>query len=263
MDQFWDAFAELGLRREALQASYAMAEYVFAVSQSQPGGATRIWTNHEKLRRDNLVVRVAENTPDAVCFVSSGRLLPNVEVQIVADSGTALFPGHVGEILLRGDCLFEGYYNRADLTAKALAGGWYHTGDLGFLFDDEIYVVGRKNDLIIIGGENLYPQDIEEIVASHTAIHDGRAIAMGSYNPNLGTEEIIVVAEVEREELLANAPVLEQEIRSAVVEGMGVAVRSVFLKPPKWIVKSTAGKPARAATRAKLQTEHPELNLEV
>ncbi len=69
--------------------------------------------------------------------------------------------------------------------------------------DGELYVVGRKKDLLIIGGENIYPQDIEEIVASHPAIHDGRAIALGVYNPDLGTEDIVVVAEVEREELLA------------------------------------------------------------
>ena len=126
----------------------------------------------------------------------------------------------------------------------------------------ELYVVGRKKDLLIIGGENIYPQDIEEIVAGHPAIHDGRVIAMGVYNPDLGTEDIVVVAEVEREELLANSMAVEQEIRSRVVAGLGVAVRTVFLKPPKWIVKSTAGKAACSATREKLLKEHPELNRE-
>src|SRR5208283_2278547 len=140
--------------------------------------------------------------------------------------------------------------------------GWYHTGDLGFQLGGELYVVGRKKDLLIIGGENLYPQDIEEIVAGHPAIHDGRVIAMGIYNPNLGTEDIVVVGEVEREEVLANAEKIEQEVRSRVVAGLGVAVRTIFLKPPKWIGKSTAGKPARSGTRDKLLREHPELNVE-
>jgi acyl-CoA synthetase (AMP-forming)/AMP-acid ligase II len=123
-------------------------------------------------------------------------------------------------------------------------------------------VIGRKKDLLIVGGENLYPQDIEEIVASHPAIHDGRSVAIGVYNPDLGTEDIVVVAEVERQELLANAQNIEREIRNQIVEGLGIAVRMIFLKPPKWIVKSTAGKAARPATREKLFKEHPDFNLE-
>ena len=122
--------------------------------------------------------------------------------------------------------------------------------------------LGRKKDLLIVGGENLYPQDIEEIVTSHPAIHDGRAVAMGLYNPDSGTEEIVVIAEVEREELLAKAPTIEQQIRNSVVAGLGVAVRDIYLKPPKWIVKSTAGKAARSSTRDKFLREHPELNIE-
>jgi acyl-CoA synthetase (AMP-forming)/AMP-acid ligase II len=140
--------------------------------------------------------------------------------------------------------------------------GWYASGDLGFCLDDELYVIGRKKDVIIVCGENIYPHDIEEVVAGHPAIHDGRAIAMGLYDPELGTEEILVVAEVEREGLLANADQIERELRTRVSAAVGLTVRLFFLKPPKWIVKSTAGKPARSATREKLFTEHPELALE-
>src|SRR4051812_19003951 len=114
------------------------------------------------------------------------------------------------------------------------------------LLDGELYVAGRKKDLLIVGGENIYPQDIEEIVGGHPSIHDGRVIAMGVYNPDLGTQEIVVVAEVELAELLHESAELEQQIRSSVVAGLGIAVKSIILKPPKWIVKSTAGKAARS-----------------
>ncbi len=199
--------------------------------------------------------------PGSISFTSSGRLLPKHEVRIVSESGAALGDGNVGEILLKSDCLFDGYYNHPELTAQVIVDGWYYTGDLGFCLDGELYVVGRKKDLLIVGGENLYPQDIEEIVASHPAIHDGRVVAMGLYNSDLGTEDIVVVAEVESEELLARSADLEQEVRSQVVAALGVAVRAIFLKPPKWIVKSTAGKAARSTTREKLLKEHPELNV--
>ncbi len=262
MFEFQEAF---GIPSQSLHSSYAMAENVFAVTQSdlsRRSSPDRVWADGQTFRTAHRIVPVEKRTPCAVGFTSSGRLLPHHEIRIVSDSGAVLSESHVGEILIKSDCLFEGYYNRADLTAQALADGWYRTGDLGFLLDAELYVVGRKKDLLIIGGENIYPQDVEEIVGSHSAIHDGRAIAMGVYNPDLGTEEIVVVAEVENEEFLTNAAVIESEIRSQVVAGMGLAIRRIFLMPPKWIVKSTAGKAARSATREKLLREHPELGSE-
>jgi acyl-CoA synthetase (AMP-forming)/AMP-acid ligase II len=120
-------------------------------------------------------------------------------------------------------------------------------------------VVGRKKDLLIVGGENIYPQDVEEIVSGHPAIHDGRVVAMGLFNSDVGTEDIAVVAEVESHESLQDTLPIEREIRASVLAQLGVAVRFVFLKPPKWIVKSTAGKPARSATREKLFRGHPGL----
>jgi acyl-CoA synthetase (AMP-forming)/AMP-acid ligase II len=265
MQEFQNAFAATGLKPGALQSSYAMAENVFAVTQSDidcSSGPERLWADGKQFRNSHRVVPVAEGSAGSVCFTSSGRLLPNHEIRIVSDSGSPLGESYAGEILIKSDCLFDGYYNRADLTAKAIVDGWYYTGDLGFCAGGELYVVGRKKDLIIVGGENIYPQDIEEIVASHRAVHDGRVIATGVYNPDLGTEQIIVVAEVENEDLLANATEVEREIRGQVTAGLGVAVGTVYLKPPKWIVKSTAGKPARSATFEKLQKEHPELNVE-
>jgi len=263
MEEFLQAFAAIGLKRNALQSSYAMAENVFAVTQSDINGPgpKGFWADGMRFRSEHRVVTVPEGTSGAMSFASSGQLLPNHVVRVVSDNGEVLPECAVGEIHVKSDCLFEGYYNRPDLTASVLTAGWYHTGDLGFQMAGELYVVGRKKDLLIVGGENLYPQDIEEIVAGHPAIHDGRVVALGMYNPNLGTEDIVVVGEVEREEMLVDAAEIERELRSRVVAAMGVAVRTVLLKPPKWIIKSTAGKPSRAGTREKLLHEHPEFNV--
>jgi len=262
MDEFYQAFAGCGLKRSAIQASYAMAENVFAVTQSGIGGKPGpevIWADGQSFRSEHVIRPVEDGSPGAACFTSSGSLLPNNRVRIVNDEGVILGERSIGEIAMQSDSLFQGYYNRPDLTAEAIRDGWYYSGDLGFQLDGELFVVGRKKDLLIVGGENIYPQDIEEIVCAHPAIHDGRAIAFGLFNPELGTEDIVVVAEVEREEQLENANGLEWEIRAQVVANMGVAVRTILLKPPKWIVKSTAGKAARSTTREKLLREHPEL----
>jgi fatty-acyl-CoA synthase len=261
MKEFQDAFH---IKAGVLQTSYAMAENVFAVTQSNIDAAApaSIGIDAQQFRSTHRIRPVAKGTRAAIQFLSSGKPLPNQQVTIVSEAGEPVPEDEVGEIAIKTDCLFDGYYNRPDLTAGSFLDGWYRTGDLGFLRGGELYVVGRKKDLLIIGGENIYPQDIEEVVAGHPAIHDGRAIGMGCYNPDLGTEDIVIVAEVEREEMLARGEAIEQEIRSRVVAGLGVAVRTILLKPPKWIVKSTAGKPARAATKEKLFKEHPELNRE-
>lgn len=262
MSEFQSAF---GVRSGVLQSSYAMAENVFAVTQSDvnSAGPADILADGRLFRAEHRIVAVVDGTAQAVSFTSSGRVLTNAEAKIVSDDGDVVGENFVGEILVKSDCMFDGYFNRPDFTANVIIDGWYHTGDLGFLSAGELYVVGRKKDLLIVGGENIYPQDIEEIVGGHPAIHDGRAVAIGLYNSDLGTEEIVVVAEVESDEYLAQVPVIEREIRSRIVAGMGVAVRTIYLEPQQWIVKSTAGKAARSATREKLLREHPELSGDV
>ena len=220
MHEFQNAFADR-IEGGALQSSYAMAENVFAVTQSDISriGARRVSrADGQQFRGAHRIVPVADGTSGAVSFISSGRLLPNHEVRIVSDSGAILSDGHVGEILVKSDCLFDGLlqpsrpHGSGDRstagTAPAILASTSTTNSMWS---------GGKKDLLIIGGENIYPQDIEEIAAGHPAIHDGRVIAMGVYNPDLGTEDIVVVAEVESEDLLANAAEIEREIRSRVV----------------------------------------------
>jgi acyl-CoA synthetase (AMP-forming)/AMP-acid ligase II len=262
MDEFIRAYASHGLRPETVQSCYAMAETVFAVTTSGTGRSVtpkRVCIHAATFRTEHRAVPWERTEAEGIWFVSSGRCLEGSEVRILSPANEELPEGGVGEILIRAESLFAGYYNRPDLTAKALRNGWYRSGDLGFVLDGELYVVGRKNDLIIVGGHNIYPQDVEEIATSHPLIHDGRAVALGVYNADLGTQDIVIVAEVEGQDDLLQAPQIEQEIRSEVVKALGIAVRAVYVKPPQWIVKSTAGKPARSTTLTKLTKEHPEL----
>ncbi len=264
IDEFTGTFAACGLRADVVQTSYAMAENVFAVTHSVVGdGSTpvRTWVDAESLRDRHAVVTVSPDTPGAVSFVSSGRCLPSNRLRVVHHDGADVEPGSVGQLLVRSDSLFNGYFGRDDLTAQAFMDGWYRTGDLGFVLDDEVYVMGRHKDLIIQGGKNIYPQDIEEIASEHPAVLDGRAVAFGIFNADLGTEDIILVAEV-RSEMAQEKAAIVRALKSAIVAELGVAAKAIYLKPDRWIVKSTAGKPARAETRSKLLREHPELATE-
>jgi acyl-CoA synthetase (AMP-forming)/AMP-acid ligase II len=210
------------------------------------------------LAQTNVAVPVSSKGAQASCFVSSGRCLSGNSVRILSPNRKGLSDYEVGEIVIRSDSLFDGYYNRPDLSAAVCIDGWYWTGDLGFCADGELYVTGRKKDLIIVAGKNIYPQDIEEIVSRHPAIHDGRVVAFGLYNEERGTEDIVVVAELENG-VLTDIKQIERNIRDAIVSELDVAPRTVLLKSSPWIVKSTAGKPARSTTRDKLLREHLEL----
>lgn len=263
IDEFIAAYAPCGLRCSTVQSSYAMAENVFAVTQSDPGSATgpvRLWVDGERLKSAQIALPFNGGTNGSVCLVSSGRCIPENEVRIVSASGADLPEGAVGEILIRSDSLFDGYYNRRDLSEAAFASGWYRSGDLGLRWRGELYVTGRKKDLIIVAGKNIHPVDVEEIVCAHPAIHDGRAVAFGLFNPELGTEDIVVAAELNSDVDAADHAAIEKSVRAAVVAELGVAIRGLYLKPPRWVVKSTAGKAARSTTREKLLAEHPELD---
>ena len=158
----------------------------------------------------------------------------------------------VGELAIRSDCMLSGYYRRPDL--KPLSSGWYLTGDIGYLADDEVFVIGRSKDLIINAGKNIYPQDIEAIVNEVPGIRAGRAVAFGVADEREGTELIAVVAEVATDEP-AERKKIAALIRRSVVARSLVTVTYVYLVGPKWLVKTSSGKLARSANRDKWRSE--------
>lgn len=257
MTAFYERFAGCGLRESALATCYAMAENVFAVTQ---GGIdappARLRLDAEALQGQGRAEPEQEGRP-ALTMLSAGKPIEGVDVRVVDTNGLDMPPGRVGEIALKSDFMLSGYFHRPDLTAEAFRGEWYLTGDLGFIQDGELYVAGRKKDLIIVGGKNIHPQDIENLVMSVAGVHPGRVAAFGVFDEEAGTEEVAVVAEVDdfnarsEEDLQA----LADEIRRMVTRSTAVALRRVRLVGPRWLVKTSSGKTARAANRAKYLRE--------
>ena len=209
---FLDHFQAYGLRSEALATSYAMAENVFAVTQgginspvkldiidqgaflsrqtAEPVGETH---NRENLWLESDQIK----NPSVLKMLSAGKPIEDTNVRILDQQGVDLSERHIGEIALQSNCMLTGYYQQPDLTKKALLEGWYMTGDLGYLANGELYVTGRKKDLIIVGGKNIYPQDLEYLASEVEGIHAGRVAAFGVFNERTGTEDVVIVADRE------------------------------------------------------------------
>ena len=169
---FLEHIARMGWT-SALCTCYAMAENTFAVTQSDlDRPPTLDVIDRAALLEQGRAVPAADGAA-AVTMVSCGVPIPNTEIRVVNAQRQDLPERHIGEIALHSTSMLSGYYRRPDATAEAMADGWYFTGDLGYLADGELYITGRKKDLIIVGGKNIYPQDIEHAINDVPGVHRG------------------------------------------------------------------------------------------
>jgi acyl-CoA synthetase (AMP-forming)/AMP-acid ligase II/acetyltransferase-like isoleucine patch superfamily enzyme/acyl carrier protein len=252
---FLDTFGERGAAGSQLAVSYAMAENTFAVTSGGFGRPAVVESvDGDVFDREHRAEPVAPGSPGERVLVGSGRLLPEHELTIVGRDGEPLPQRHVGEITLRSPCLMSGYDHNPSVTAEAMRGGRYYTGDLGFLADGELFVTGRVRDLIIVGGRNIYPQDVEQVVESVTGVVPGRVVAVGIADPQLGTERLAVLAETTATDP-ARRKALQQAIHAAVAESTEVVPQVVQVLDQRSLLKSSSGKPARAANRERFLSD--------
>jgi acyl-CoA synthetase (AMP-forming)/AMP-acid ligase II len=252
-EMFLQAFEPFGLDARALATCYAMAENVFAVTQGGINAPViEDLVDMSAMLNDQLAVPAvrAGNESNALRMLSAGTPISNTRLRILDSNLSDLPERRVGEVALQSDCMLTGDYQRPDLTAKAFHDGWYLTGDLGYLADGELYITGRKKDLIIVGGKNIYPQDIERLAGEVEGIHPGRVAAFGVYNDRTGTEDVVVVAEVDPD-TAGEVELIEREIRRRVTRGSDVTLREIQLVERNWLIKTSSGKVARAANREK------------
>jgi acyl-CoA synthetase (AMP-forming)/AMP-acid ligase II len=150
--------------------------------------------------------------------------------------------------------MLSGYFNRPDATDIALRDSWFYTGDLGYIADGEVYITGRRKDLMIIGGKNVYPQDIEHLIDGVPGVNPGRAVVFGIADKELGTEQAVAIVEVNPRHPRTEQ-VLGLEIRRAVAAGSEITLRYVETVGERWLIKTSSGKLARAANREKFLAE--------
>ncbi len=250
-DAFHRRFASVGLRRSALSASFAMAENTFAVTQVPPGrGLVSTPVDAQLWRTKGIAKRASGSKGSPVVLTGSGEVIEGTSIAIVDSQGRTLTHGHAGEIRVRGDSLMGGYFDDPGATAAALRDGWYSTGDVGVILDRELYVTGRKKDLVIVAGHNVHPHDVEESVGAMPGMKPGRVVVFGIEDETLGTERLVLLAEVHDEVEPNQSADLKERIRAHVSSVFGCAAYDVRLLRERALLKSTSGKLSRSRNRA-------------
>jgi acyl-CoA synthetase (AMP-forming)/AMP-acid ligase II len=251
---FYERFKQYGLKFEALQTSYAMAENVFGVTQSQLGSVPVV----EEIDRETFMVeRLAKRPWDgrpSMKMMSSGQPLENVKMKALDENGSEVPDRVIGELALQSNCMLTGYFNRPDLTEEAFRDGWYLTGDYGYISEGEVFVSGRKKDMIIVGGKNIYPQDLESLTYEVPGVHAGRSVAFGLFDETQGTEDVVIIAEGDSDDPQEQQKIADA-IRLHVTKNSAIALRYVRVVGPKWILKTSSGKTARSANKEKFLRE--------
>jgi acyl-CoA synthetase (AMP-forming)/AMP-acid ligase II len=258
--RFAEAFAPAGFRPEAFCPGYGMAEATLMITgdvKTAPPVVLRIDAGALEER----VVRLApDGGANARTVVSCGRVWPEHELLVVdPETRTPCSPERVGELWARGPSFASGYWNRPELSEQALrarlagdgGGSFLRTGDLGFVRDREVFVVGRITDLIIIRGRNHHPTDLEATVAaSHPALQGG----LGAAFPIEGDagEQLVVVHEVDRHHLRdLSVPEVIGAIRQALWRHHELGAAAVELVKPSSLPLTSSGKIQRHACRAR------------
>jgi amino acid adenylation domain-containing protein len=257
LDRFAAAFAPCGFAREALYPCYGLAEATLFVSGGRPGDGARVTAvGAEALARQEV-----QTAPDAEApaqrLVSSGHAWAEQEVLIVdPDTRVRCPPDRVGEIWVSGPSVAPAYWGRPEVSAAELhaqladgSGSFLRTGDLGFLQDGELYVTGRRKDLVILRGRNHYPQDLELTAErAHTALRPGCGAAFSA--DVLGEERLILVFEAERHGLSALAvDEVAAAVRRSLAEEHEVQLYELVLIRPASLPKTSSGKVQRHRSR--------------
>ena len=253
---FFDFFKAFGLAATAIKPGYGMAENTLAATVTKIEDAVSVdWVDVRSLYDERRAVPADSNQKGSLPVVSCGLPLDGVDVGIVDSSRSHLPERSVGEIAIRTGFLFNGYHQNPELTAKVMHDGWYYTGDIGYLAKGHLYVCGRKKDLIIKGGQNIHPEDLETVANSVSGIRPGRAVAFGIDDTRTGSEKIVMVCE-----LTAGTPKEERgnigrELRRSVFHELYVSVSEVRFVESGWIVKTYNGRMVRSANRIKYLKE--------
>jgi 1-acyl-sn-glycerol-3-phosphate acyltransferase len=249
VEGFAERFARYGLRRDALMPVYGLAECALGLTFPRPGCAALVdRIDRASFLRYGIARQTDRDEPASFRVVSCGRPLPGHAVRIVDPAGAILPDRTQGRIEFQGPSATGGYFDNPEETARLKNGNWLDTGDLGYFAEGELYVTGRAKDIIIRGGHNIHPQELEEAVGEIPGLRRGGIAVFPAADPRSGTERIVVLAEMREAETAGRAE-LTAQINRLAVDLIGMPVDEVILAAPRTVLKTSSGKVRRAACR--------------
>ena len=248
--RFTAAFAPAGMDESVMYPVYGMAEATLAVTFPVPGSPARVLSVDRQELGDNR--RVVESTPGGPLskdVVSCGFPVHLLELRLVRPDGSACADSELGEIQIAGPAVATGYYRDPRATEAVFDDGWLRTGDIGFRHNGELYVTGRAKDMVIVRGQNYFPEDIEAVARETAGVYRMRCVAFADADAE-GDEFVRVVAEADAR--TAREGDLAAAIRGRVESELDLTAVRVNVVKPRWIPRTTSGKWQRDLTRRRI-----------
>jgi acyl carrier protein len=246
---FCERFKEYGFRQEAMAPVYGLAESSVGLAFPPLGRKPII----DRIERDTFVrsgkaVPVTDTEMPGLDFVACGQPLPGHQIRIVDRTGRELPDRQEGVLQFKGPSATSGYYRSTDKTRSLFQGDWLDSGDLAYMAGGDVYVTSRIKDIIIKGGRNVYPHELEEAIGNIQGIRKGCIAVFGSQDKSSGTERLIVLAESRKKNPEAIEK-LRREITNVAVDLLGMPPDEIVIAPPGTVLKTSSGKIRRAASR--------------
>lgn len=248
ISKFCTAAAPFGFDPSAFFPAFGMAEVMIAGTFPRPGrGLVVDEVETTLLEHDGRAVPVTGAPSESVrALARLGTPIPGMEMRIVSpETGVELQEREVGELELRGTSMTPGYYKNEAATLDRFHDGWFRTGDLGYIAHGELVLCGRLKDMIIVGGRNVFPEDIERAAADVGGVRTGNVIAFGT-SARSGREGFVVVAETRGVDI----DLVKEEVASTVLDAVGLPPHEVVLVEPGTLPKTSSGKLQRSLAKA-------------
>jgi 1-acyl-sn-glycerol-3-phosphate acyltransferase len=246
---FSQRFAKWGFRESSVSPVYGLAECTLGVSFTPPGVPWRMDAlDREAFSRTGEAVAARPDDPSPHKVVGCGMVIEGHDLRVVDAAGLELPDRHEGLLQFRGPSATSGYYRNPEATKGLFAGEWVNTGDRAYLSGGMVYITGREKDIIIRGGRNISPYELEQAVGDLAGVRRGCVAVFGSTDAASGTERVVVLAEM-RDRDTSRHPDLKRMINELAVSLTGGPADDIVLAPPATVPKTSSGKIRRNAAR--------------